>query len=125
MVGIKSVTSVLLYVTNTHETAKFYQALGFFVDEETDEKVIVRLKEFEFHCFDKTKVFFKQDSNIEQKGIGVFFYIQTENIETYYETIVEKGLKPSSAPKEWEWGNKEFVIKDPDGYKLVFYEKIK
>lgn len=28
------------------------------------------------------------------------------------------------APRDWPWGNREFVLKDPDGYKLVFWHEL-
>lgn len=33
------------------------------------------------------------------------------------------GMKPSSEPRDWPWGRREFVLRDPDGYKLVFFKK--
>ncbi len=48
-----------------------------------------------------------------------------ENVDDYYKQLLDKGIKPSSEPKDWEWGNREFVVKDPDGYRLVFFNKVK
>jgi hypothetical protein len=39
-------------------------------------------------------------------------------VDAYYRDLIAKGLKPSSEPR-----NREFVICDPDGYKLVFFNK--
>ena len=60
------------------------------------------------------------------RGTGlVFNYLEVEEIDDFCKSLVEKGFKPSSEPRDWPWDNRKFVIRDPDGYKLVFYEKIK
>lgn len=121
---LKRLDSLFLYVTNTHKTAEFYRKLGFEIDKEEKDFTLVRLNDFEIHCHDKTEVNFRNESNIEPKGAGVYIYVDVENIDEYYKSLMEKGLKPSSEPRDWTWGNREFVIRDPDGYKLVFYEPI-
>lgn len=51
-------------------------------------------------------------------------YLIVDDVDETYKELLEKGLKPSSEPRDWPWGNREFVIRDPDGYKLVFYREI-
>lgn len=122
---LKKLDSLLFYVTDTHKTAKFYSKLGFEIIKEQNNFTLARLKDFELHFHDKTEVTFRNESFIEPKGAGIFIYINVKNIDEYYQSLKERELKPSSKPFNWPWGNREFVIRDPDGYKLVFYEKIK
>ncbi len=112
---------ILLYVSNLEKTASFYEKLGFEITKRTDNSIIVKLGDFELHCYDQAKVFFKQDVD-RFKGAGVFFYIQTDDVDAKYSELTEKGLEPSGSPKDFEWGNREFAIKDPDGYKIIFYK---
>jgi hypothetical protein len=32
-------------------------------------------------------------------------------------------MKPDGAPEVRDSGNREFVLRDPDGYKLAFFQK--
>jgi len=34
-----------------------------------------------------------------------------------------KELKPATKPQDQLWGNREFVIRDPDGYSLVIFKR--
>jgi hypothetical protein len=36
--------------------------------------------------------------------------------------LIRKGLQPSNEPIELR-GNKEFMVFDPDGYRLVFFKR--
>lgn len=67
---------------------------------------------------------FEKDAFSEQKGAGLYIYINVDNIDGYYQGLVDKGYKPSSEPRDWPWGNREFVLRDPDRYKLCFYQEI-
>ena len=119
-----SFTHILIYSTDLYKTAQFYEKLGFKIKEQTDSFIIAKLGDFKLHCYDQSKVFFKQD--VERfKGAGVFICILTDDVDEKYSELVNRGLQPSAVPKDFDWGSREFAIKDPDGYKIVFYKKIK
>lgn len=122
---LRKLDSLLLYIKIVGETTKFYSLLGFEIPRQTENMVIAKLGDFELHCYDQKTVEFKEESKIEPKGAGVYIYIAVDEIERYYKSLLGKGLKPSSEPRDWPWGNREFVIRDPDGYKTVFYEQIR
>jgi hypothetical protein len=44
-------------------------------------------------------------------------------VEDSYNELLAKGLKPAGEPKERVRGIREFLIHDPDGYKLIFFRK--
>lgn len=124
---MKSVAGIVFYVKDIKKTAKFYKALGFEFDKNEPEHVSIYLNWFwmDFHPIDKEdKPDFQKEANAEHKGAGMFVYIKVEDVDEFYKGIVKKGLKPSSEPRDWPWGNREFVVRDPDGYKLVFFNKI-
>ncbi|MHB1865000.1 MAG: VOC family protein [Candidatus Saccharimonadales bacterium] len=80
----------------------------------------------DFHPQDKEdKPEFQKEAHLDNKGAGLFIYISVDNVDEFYNGLIDKGLKPSSEPRDWPWGNREFVIRDPDGYKLVFFKKNK
>ncbi len=123
---MKSIAGIVCYVKDTEKTADFYEALGFTLTKREPGAVSIRLNWFwiDFHGQDEEKkAEFKEDATLPNKGAGEYLYIKVEGIDEFYKSLLAKGLKPSSEPRDWEWGNREFVIRDPDGYKLVFFQK--
>ena len=119
------VDQILLFVADPHKSAKFYQELGFEVVTESDESAIVRMGGFRVYCQNKANAQFPAEAGLEPKGAGVYIYLRTDNVDETYRLMVAQELKPSSEPRDWPWGNREFVIRDPDRYKLVFYQSLK
>jgi catechol 2,3-dioxygenase-like lactoylglutathione lyase family enzyme len=129
MASIKSISGLVFYVQNIEDTKKFYEELGFkFATNTGDEYIKAYINWFwvEFVAQDKAEksVFHKEaDMEAQHKGAGSFVEISVDNVDEFYEDVKSKGLKSSSEPKDWPWGRREFVLRDPDGYKLVFFTK--
>ena len=66
---------------------------------------------------------FSKDSMAGEKGRGMYVYISVDDVDKKYEELIKIGLKPATKPRDWNWGNREFILKDPDGYKLCFWQK--
>lgn len=62
----------------------------------------------------------------EFKGTGpkasLTLYIMVNNIDSYYAAIKDKVTPLKGMATQW-YGNKEFYVKDPDGYIFGFAEK--
>jgi hypothetical protein len=56
------------------------------------------------------------------KGAGQFVHIKVDDVQGFYEGLVSKGLEPAGEPQV-RGPNREFMLRDPDGYKLVFFQK--
>ena len=117
---IKRFHSVLFYSANLGKTARFYEELGFSI-EKSDDTVKVKLGDFTLAFIDENKALIKKEVHAEHKGLGIFIYVEVENVDVYFQSLKEKGVSTSSEPHDWPWGKREFVVKDPDGYKLVFF----
>ena len=63
---------------------------------------------------------FNKDSLASVKGSGMYVYINVDDVDANYKEAKDLGIDPSSEPRDWEWGIREFVVKYPDGYKLCF-----
>ena len=48
----------------------------------------------------------------------VIFY--ESDVDGLYARVIAAGLKPESAPRDAEWGERFFHILDPDGHELSF-----
>jgi len=124
---LKSISGLVCYVKDIAQTADFYETLGFIVTKRTDDQLSIRLNWFwiDFHAqASETNDEFKKEAQLGNKGAGQYTYVSVDNVDEVYQEVLAKGLKPSSQPRDWPWGNREFVLRDPDGYKLVFFQKI-
>ncbi len=124
---MKSVSGLTCYVNDLARTAEFYKTLGFRLGVyEPDQHLTIYLNWFSinFVAMDSAATTeFEAEATAQTKGSGIYINIKVDNADAFYKDVVAKGLTPSSEPRDWEWGNREFVLRDPDGYKLVFFQK--
>jgi catechol 2,3-dioxygenase-like lactoylglutathione lyase family enzyme len=123
---LKSVSGFTIYVNDSDKSADFYENLGFKVEDRQDGRTLVRLNWFTIDLVDQRKEDkkeFQKEANAEPRGSGIYINVSVGDVDEYYKTVVDKGLKPSSEPRDWPWGAREFVIRDPDGYKLVMFKR--
>ena len=122
---LEKFNALVCYVTDTTKTVEFYEKLGFKITKNKPGHGQANLGDFWIDFHDKDEEFkpeFQQEALKEPKGGGVYFMVKVRNIDKLYQDLISKDLKPSSEPRDWPWGNREFVIKDPDGYKIAFYD---
>lgn len=119
---LKALSQILLFVKNPHESAQFYQKLGLQLVSEDENSAILRINWFKIWCLNESSAKYNKDSKYPDKGRGVFIYFSVDDVDKYHQELLKKGLTPSSEPTDQPWGNREFAIKDPNGYKLVFYQ---
>lgn len=122
---IKGLESILLYSADHSKTAEFYRKLGL-----SDKEIVTTPSSTEItfggttvFYFDQTKAAFPLSGN-PSKGVGVFLQFEVENVDTQYQRVLQENLKPSSEPKDHPWKRREFAIRDPDGYVLVFFQPL-
>jgi catechol 2,3-dioxygenase-like lactoylglutathione lyase family enzyme len=124
---LQGIDSLMLYVSDVIKSAAFYEILGFTPKEVSQAYAVVALGHFELHFHDKNTVpgpYFKKESLAEPKGAGLYIYVAVTKIDAFYRLLLDKGIPTSTEPRDWPWGNREFVVRDPDMYKLVFYERL-
>lgn len=126
---IKNINILGFYVSDLAATVDFYSKLGFQKIRQDVTIAEMSLGQMKLQFIDKETAkeqdkSFQKEAFGEPKGTGLYINIEVDNVDAYYQSLKDKGLKPSTEPRDWLWGQREFVIRDPDGYKLVFYEKI-
>lgn len=118
-------TNVLFWVQENKLSEKFYKKLGFEVTTSTPGYSEVQLGTFQIVLVNmRDEDEFAGDSLAGEKGKGMYVYIRVVDVDGEYERQLKAGIQPSTKPRNWEWGNREFVLKDPDGYKLCFWQPI-
>lgn len=66
---------------------------------------------------------FQKEAKLSGKGVGEFLFINIENVDDFYQGPPAEGLKPLTEPQNSPSGKREFVIRDPDRYELVFFKR--
>jgi catechol 2,3-dioxygenase-like lactoylglutathione lyase family enzyme len=113
---IKSISSLSYKVSDINKTKEFYEALGFrFASSDPDGMLTAYINWF--------SVRFYEDKITEQKGLGQATHLKVESADEAYTTLIEKGFKPDGEPETMPDKSRGFSLSDPDGYKLVFFEK--
>jgi len=116
------ITNLLFWVQENKTSEKFYKKLGFDILQSGDEHSLVSLNGFSIDLVsmrDEDK--FARDSMSADKGRGVYVYINVDDVDAKHKELLEAGFNPYTEPKDWPWGNRELILKDPDGYKLCFW----
>lgn len=121
---IKRLHSNLFYSSDLAKTYEFLKQLGFDA-QKSDDGVRVKMGDFTLAFIDENKTEIKNESGVKPKGTGIYTYVEVDDVDQYFEDIKKNGIAPRTEPKTWPWGKREFVVKDPDGYKFVFYASVK
>ena len=122
-----------LGVSNFEKSLEFYtKILGFKIEYKRNES------KFAFLSFQGSQIMIEQINEVWSTGRleypfgrGINFQIEVENIKQSLNILKENKYPIFIEPKE-NWyrqdnkliGNKEFLIKDPDGYLLRFAEDL-
>jgi catechol 2,3-dioxygenase-like lactoylglutathione lyase family enzyme len=105
--------AVTFDVTDMARSVRFYQAAGFVLDYGGAEAAFTSFQVGTDHV------------NLERRqgevrgGWGrAIFYVA--DVDAIYERIVAAGLHPQFEPRDAEWGERYFHLRDPDGHELSF-----
>src|SRR5215204_4444307 len=99
---VNSISGLTCYVKDLARTAEFYETIGFRRGKVEDGRAT-----FYVNWFFVT--FIAQD--------------QEDDAEEFHKGALSAGMKPVNEAQVQPSGNREFVLRDPDGYKLAFFQK--
>jgi catechol 2,3-dioxygenase-like lactoylglutathione lyase family enzyme len=121
---IKSVSGLALYVKNLNKTASFYEALGFEIRKRETNHITAYSNWFwiDFLAIGKDERA-RASTDAAGKGEDVLIYLSVEDVDEFHQDLLSKKLKPLTKPQDQPWGNREFLLRDPDGYKLVIFKR--
>ena len=123
-----------LSVTNLEESLKFYKTAGFKLEYDRPEN------KFAFISLGEIQFMLQEISDNDKWtlaplthpfGNGINFQLEVNNLDEIYNNFKNNNYKISFDIEE-NWyrqddkllGNREFLIQDPDGYLLRFFEDI-
>ena len=114
---VNSIAGITSHVQDLARAAEFYETIGFRRGKEESDRVT-----FYVNWFFVTLVS-DSESEVPARGGGLFINIKVDDVEEFHKAVLSKGLKPVGEPERQPSGNREFVLRDPDGYNLVFFQK--
>src|SRR5687768_6131593 len=123
---LNSISGITCLVNDIQKTCEFYEALGFRVGKQDTDHATCYVNWFwvDFLAEDQvSRPEHQQEAQVANRGAGQFLHIKVENADEFYEGVLSKGMKPDSAPEGNRTNGRSFILRDPDGYKLVFFEK--
>lgn len=67
---------------------------------------------------------FADEFEKNEPGAGVTIYLQVDDVDAYHATLTDRGVKGLLEPKTQFYGQRDFPVRDPDGYRLTFYAPV-
>ena len=110
-----------LTVDDLQKSIRFFEGLGFTVDERWEDGGVLRgatLRAGEF------ELGLSQDDwkkgRDRQKGVGVRFYMSTtQDIDQLATRARKAGIALDSEPHDTDWGSRAFDVTEPSGFKVT------
>jgi catechol 2,3-dioxygenase-like lactoylglutathione lyase family enzyme len=121
---VNSISGVLCQATDIDSTAKFYGNLGFRLGKREPNRLTCYV-----NWFWVTFVLPAQEGYPEVLKAGAaeregpLVYVKVDDLDAFYEDVLSHGMMPAGEPHEGPTGNREFILRDPDGQRLAFFEK--
>ncbi len=109
-----SVSSLLYYVTDIAKTREFYEAIGFQFDDKGD-KVVTYVNWFSIEL--------RESKDVKPSDGSGYAYIKVDSVEELQKRLASKGIKQQGEPTNVGGGVTELQVRDPDGYRLTFFQK--
>ncbi len=111
---LNSISGVTYLVKDLAASVKFYEDLGFRMGKQDEQHALCYVNWFWIDLVADAKAC---------KDEATALYIKVDSIDEHYQDVVAQGMKPEGEPEKKPSGNREFVLCDPDGHQLVFFEK--
>jgi len=112
----KSVSALVYKVPDMEKTLNWYEGLGFKVAKNEEGRlatVYVNWFSIEFHLVNET-----DDSPKDGPLVLV-----SVDLHEFYDAAIKAGYQPEYEPQNTVNGRREFALRDPNGYLMVFFEK--
>lgn len=111
----KSVSALVYKVVDMDKTVTWYEGLGFRIDKNDGRLAVAYVNWFsiEFHLVNETD---------ESPKDGPLVLVSVE-LDAFYEAATKAGYEPEYEPQKTVNGRREFGMRDPNGYLMVFFEK--
>lgn len=114
---IKGLDLLFLEVNSLEESLVFYEnVLGFSIESVSlnSEPPMARLRGGELRI-----TLAQHLETMLRRGRGVHFFIGVEDVDRFYEQLIERGADVQP-PVDEGWGGRFITLEDPDKYRFFF-----
>ncbi len=109
-----SINAVTLATRDMREAVRFYCALGLALDYGGEDAGFTSFRIGEQHL----NLVARPEHDPVQWWGRVIFYVS--DVDTMYEQVCAHGISVLTTPRDAEWGERYFHLRDPDGHELSF-----
>jgi len=53
------------------------------------------------------------------------FIVYVADVDAHYRKVQDLGFEPEASPRDAEWGERYFHVRDPDGYEVSFARRVR
>jgi len=113
---IKHISAITLIIGDMERSVEFYETLGFVrlyggpEERFTSYKVGASFLNLALSARDETRA---------QRLWGrTIFHV--DDVDAQYQLALDAGFSPEAPPRDAEWGERYFHLRDPDGHELSF-----
>ena len=111
---IEGISAITLATHDMQRAVRFYRALGFEVLHGGEDSPFTS-----FRAGPNYLNLIAQPAERPWSWWGrVIFYVS--DVDALYQCALAAGFRPSTSPRNAEWGERFFHIDDPDGHELSF-----
>lgn len=111
---IERLSAITLLATNMRRSVQFYRMLGFELAHGGEEAAFTS-----FRAGPNFLNLISQPTESTGSWWGRVIFYDT-NVDELHARLVAAGHRPLTAPRDAEWGERFFHIRDPDGHELSF-----
>lgn len=113
-VAIESINAVTLFTRDMARAVRFYRALGFPIRYGSESADFTSFRVGSGHL----NLTLQPTASPWHRWGRIIFYVS--DVDALYRHLLAQGLRPDSAPRDAEWGERYFHVTDPDGHELSF-----
>ena len=111
---IEATSAITLATHDMSRAVRFYSSLGFEVHYGGEAASFTS-----FHAGHSYLNLIAQGEEKRWSWWGRIIF-QVSDVDALYEQALQAGHRPSSMPRDAEWGERYFHLTDPDGHELSF-----
>ena len=110
--SIESISAITLATADMGRAVEFYRNLGF--------PLLYGGEEASFTSFSVGPGFLNLIAQSRERAWWGRVILYVSDVDEMYQRALSQGVKPDTAPRDAEWGERCFHLTDPDGHELSF-----
>ncbi len=110
-----NLNQITIPVTNVPKSIEFYEKLGLRL-------IVKSLPHYaRFECIEGSSTFSLHKVEILPKGEGIWIYFEVASLDSFVNTLIDKGIIIEELPNDKPWLWREARLKDPDNNQIILY----